>query len=194
MCCSCGTLGEFFCQRCNEQVSFQVQQRQLAGTRHQFFTRYIPVIQALFGAIKFNFSRQGLHTLAQRLTQTPYVLPTPYHCWVPVPSHPLRCYKRGGDVVTCLFDPFFKSHQLEKQALLKRKTYTSPLASKTRSERQQTVSDTIIYNTSIPKGPEQMPTVLLVDDIVTTGATMTACIAVLQQHGYHVDCMSIAYV
>ena len=65
---------------------------------------------------------------------------------------------------------------------LRRKRFTKPQFNLTRSARQANVADAFAVN------PRELPKIIhrivvLVDDIVTTGATLNACAKVLKQNG-----------
>lgn len=101
-------------------------------------------------------------------------------CIVPVPLHPIRERKRG----------YNQSEQLAKglsQAMkvpvcshnLVRSAYTDSQTSKGRMERWDNVSTVFTVHQ-----PEQLNNkhILLVDDVITTGSTLEACIDSLQKN------------
>ena|GEM_PF-675552 len=64
--------------------------------------------------------------------------------------------------------------------LLVRTRYTTPQAKLSREKRLQNLSSAFALNTSAPLPPSRS-LFILVDDVVTTGATLTACARVLKQ-------------
>jgi ComF family protein len=93
---------------------------------------------------------------------------------VPVPLHPLREYRRG----------FNQAHDLAVHLgvpvmpLLKRIIHTPSQIDLPRSERRMNVKDAFAV-----AGPMRVSTVVLIDDVSTTGATLEACACVLRNAG-----------
>lgn len=96
---------------------------------------------------------------------------------IPVPLHPKRQHKRGYNQAECIANGIAESMGIEVQAKnIVRNVATQTQTKKSRIERWQNVES--IFEL---KEPQQLKNknVLLVDDVVTTGATLEACAQVL---------------
>lgn len=102
---------------------------------------------------------------------------------IPVPLHPKKFKKRGYNQV----EKFAKEIALALQAeyvddVLKKQTNTSSQVYKNRLERWTNPKERfVLQNKHKIKGKY----ILLVDDIITTGATLEACIAILNSEENH---------
>ncbi len=96
---------------------------------------------------------------------------------IPVPLHPKRQHKRGYNQAECIANGIAESMGIEVQAKnIVRNVATQTQTKKSRIERWQNVES--IFEL---KEPQQLKNknVLLVDDVVTTGATLEACAQIL---------------
>ncbi len=92
---------------------------------------------------------------------------------IPVPLHPKRLHKRGYNQAECIANGIAESMGIEVQAKnIVRNVATQTQTKKTRIERWQNVES--IFKLIEPKLLINK-NVLLVDDVVTTGATLEAC-------------------
>ncbi|WP_165838151.1 ComF family protein [Pontibacter arcticus] len=100
---------------------------------------------------------------------------------VPVPLHKIKLRKRGYNQSDCFATGLAEAMQLPWNAkALARTTYTSTQTSKTRFDRWQNVEQVFMVNL-----PDEVKDkrVLLVDDVLTTGATLEACAVALLDAG-----------
>ena len=100
---------------------------------------------------------------------------------IPVPLHKTRLRERGFNQSLLLSQVIFKLTNIPvKEKVLKRIRHTRPQSKLNVFERQQNVKDAFrVINSSAVKGK----TVVLVDDVLTTGATMRACAESLESAG-----------
>lgn len=111
---------------------------------------------------------------------------------VPVPLHQRKEKKRGFNQSEWIANGIAKV--LKKPVnttLLNRKIFTSTQTKRNRYERWQNVENVFVLN-----NPDEIENkhVLLVDDVVTTGATLEACaIHILKQPGTKVSIATLAY-
>ncbi len=109
---------------------------------------------------------------------------------VAVPLHPLKKQRRGYNQSECFARGLSKVLGIPYRELLVRKKFTSTQTNKSRLERLENVGDVFALNQGqVTQGLR----ILLVDDILTTGATLCACAQTLLQGGEkHVDLATIA--
>jgi Predicted amidophosphoribosyltransferases len=112
---------------------------------------------------------------------------------IPVPLHPKKQKKRGYNQSEWISLGLSDSLHLPVITnLLKRAVYTETQTHKGRMERWENVSDVfdIDLQPNIPEGSH----LLLVDDVVTTGATLEACARQLIEKGnFRVSIATIAF-
>ena len=109
---------------------------------------------------------------------------------VAVPLHPLKKQRRGYNQSECFARGLSKVLGIPYRELLVRKKFTSTQTNKSRLERLENVDDVFALNKGLVT---QGLRILLVDDILTTGATLCACAQTLLQGGAkHVDLATIA--
>jgi ComF family protein len=121
--------------------------------------------------------------LGERLRGTPVLDDEPV--LLPVPLHPVKQIERGYNQAEMLCRGIAEECALQLvPRLLQRSRYTrSQSASKLdRDERQTNMLNAFRVREDVLKEVKGRP-ILLVDDLITTGATMSECIAALNEHG-----------
>lgn len=105
---------------------------------------------------------------------------------VPIPIHPDKRRERGFDQAELLAQSFCQvaGLPLEKRGL-QRIRQTQALFSLSPQQRQQEVAEAFEIGAGFRRTPSG--TVLLLDDIYTTGATARAAVTALQRHGIRVS-------
>ena len=111
-------------------------------------------------------------------------------CLIPVPSHWSRLLKRGFNPADIIAIEFSKITNLPVYTILKRTKKTSYQKGKNICERLNNVRNAF----SCPKNNELLgKTIILVDDVMTTGATLNECASTLKNYGcLKVFCLTIA--
>jgi ComF family protein len=98
---------------------------------------------------------------------------------VPVPLHPRREYQRGFNQA----DDLARHLGLPVRHLLKRAVFTQSQIELPKHQRQENVRNAFALN-EVPGSRLPVPgTVVLVDDVSTTGSTLEACARVLKANG-----------
>jgi ComF family protein len=101
---------------------------------------------------------------------------------IPVPLSRTRLKERTFNQSALLSRPIAAYYSVEhSQSPLKRIIDTGSQVSRTRVERNNALEDAFLGNPAKLKGRK----VLLVDDIITTGATINHCASALKQAGAH---------
>lgn len=114
----------------------------------------------------------------------------PDDVWVPVPLHPLRLAERGYNQAALLARELSRSQRARVDTRrLYRVRHTEQQAKRDRHGRSHNVADAFRVRESATE-PRR---VVLVDDVVTTGATLAACIHALRAAGDEViGCLAVA--
>ena len=111
--------------------------------------------------------------------------------WVPVPLHPLRLAERGYNQSALLARELSRWSRGRVDARrLRRLRNTEQQAKLDRQERAANVASAFAVRQN-SRGPSR---VVLVDDVVTSGVTLSACIRALQAAGDRVvGCVAVAH-
>jgi len=159
------------------------------GMRHvevcQVLTGYSGAVRTLLHGLKFQRRRENAAPLAYLLSMADEAelagLPLQGGMAVPVPLAAERMEERGYNQVDLLFAQWCMSHGLtwETGVLLRRRP-TAPQWELDRRERAKNMKGAFFVN-----APSKIRnrSILLVDDIVTTGRTFEECAVALRQSG-----------
>ncbi len=118
----------------------------------------------------------------------------PGDVWVPVPLHPLRLAERGYNQAALLARELSRSaHGRVDARRLRRLRHTEQQAKRNRQGRTENVAAAFAARDLRGTG-RRGERIVLVDDVVTTGATLGACIGALRAAGDEIiGCMAVAY-
>jgi ComF family protein len=151
-------------------------------------------IQKVLHAIKYKHNR-ALAVLvgkwyAEDLLQNPIISKADFI--VPVPLHSkkfkIRGYNQSEEFAKGLSEGLNIPLNI---SILKRKEFTSTQTKKSKYERWENVED--VFELIFPETFKNKH-IILVDDVITTGATIEACCQLLQQiEGIQISVLSIAY-
>lgn len=109
------------------------------------------------------------------------LLDTQVDLMLPMPLHPKKQRKRGYNQATLLCKGIKKASNISfKEDILIRNTHTSTQTKKSRIQRWENVSD--VFSVA-DQSAILNKHILLVDDVITTGASTEACAATLLQNG-----------
>ncbi|HMQ00351.1 MAG TPA: ComF family protein [Cyclobacteriaceae bacterium] len=113
-----------------------------------------------------------------------------YDLIVPVPLHETRLRRRGFNQSTCFAEGISAGLQIPyNEKALKRVTPTQTQTKRSRIKRWDNVKEVFLIEN---KEELKNKNVLLVDDVVTTGATLEACAHELLKHAASVSIATIA--
>jgi ComF family protein len=210
-CMGCGAdqlqLKELLCARCLYQLPVTGFFDQPGNTIERIFYGRVPVIRAGAG---FYFTKssllQGLlielkyrnnpeagkllgRIIGRMLAASPRFSGKMF--LVPLPLHPEKEYKRGYNQATIICEGIAESwpQPLLTDAVIRRK-FTETQTQNNRISRWLNMQEVFAVSK-----PEQLAgqEVLLVDDVITTGATLEACAATMTAAGARVSIATVAY-
>lgn len=172
-CAGCGTPGALICEVCSSQAA-KPDPRQIPGLDHvaSAFAHQDPVRTALLTA-KLGGERRALRRLADALPPPP--VSNAVVTWVP-DTYSARL-ARGGSVAGSLAAAYSRKHGLRCLALLSMRSGKRDLGGAGRADRFKAVRG--VFHAARPSPS----VVILVDDVVTTGATASACAQALRAAG-----------
>lgn len=174
--CNKLTKGHATCQSCRSRLR-----------RVWWVSDYGSTTKKLIASIKLNRNRALARQLGVYSTDIlPYLPENTVVC--PVPTATRRVRKRGFDQADLLAQALARTKELSFATLLRRIGSADQIG-KRRSERFTQMQSSFRINNAkqVPKN------VLLVDDVLTTGATLEAAATVLRNAGVtHVDALVIA--
>jgi ComF family protein len=188
----------FLCQKCGQPQSskknsgacFTCEKSPLHFESLRSYGIYSGPLKKLILAFKYG----GLRPLAKPLGKTLLLAPKPAWQWseidalVPIPMHQKRFLKRGFDhtllLALSLQNELQKHFNLKipvRDSLLRLNFSTAHQAGASRKNRQKNLQNAISVPKETVKRLRLPPSrILLIDDVVTTGATLNACAQALQ--------------
>ena len=162
------------CHRC-QQTPFQA----LRGIRGVYF--YKDAIAKSIRALKYHGVRPLAPALARPLIDYITAHSQHFDALVPVPLHAERLAERGFNQSELLAASVAQALSIPMRAQwVQRTRSTQPQAKLSRSQRLQNVEDAFTPAAGLQLHHES---ILIVDDVATTGATLQACARALKQAG-----------
>ena len=141
---------------------------------------YNEVVRKFIHCLKYNNGRYLQHNLDLIFQQCKTQLQTfNQSTFVPVPLHYLRYWQRGFNQSTWIANTLARHCHGQVHQILHRKHYTRSQTSLTREARKVNVKG-VFFTKKRLNAAEQY---VLVDDVLTTGATLNACAEALWQQG-----------
>lgn len=114
---------------------------------------------------------------------------------VPIPLHPIRyfyrSYNQSAEIARHLI-PFYPSELHFSPNLLIRKNHTASMSGKNRKQRLRNVQNAFAIGKKPPADWQQRP-ILLLDDVMTTGATLQACADSLTSAGHQARIAALVF-
>ncbi|MEI9948133.1 MAG: ComF family protein [Pseudomonadota bacterium] len=180
-----------YCAECGEpQPLFDVD-REIAGVPLFAGARYAEPLVSAIHRFKYGSAPELCAALCRHSARGIDLLGIePGDVWVPVPLHPLRLAERGYNQAALLARELSHIQRARVDARrLCRVRHTEQQAKRDRRGRLQNVAEA--FHVRDRAAPPQR--IVLVDDVVTTGATLSACIQALRAAGDEVvGCLAVA--
>ncbi len=133
--------------------------------------------------LKYSDRTENAHILVQEMSRAGCVLLDQATLLIPVPMHRTKLWRRRYNQAALLAHGLSRRKGVPVLADgLERRRATRPLARLSAKERQREIADTIVVRARRKKRIEGQA-VLLVDDVLTTGATASVCTGALLKAG-----------
>lgn len=193
-CLACEALepaGSGYCAECGEPEPLFDITCHLAGVPVFAGARYAEPLASAIHRFKYGSAPELCGALCRHAARGIDLLGIePGDVWVPVPLHPLRLAERGYNQAALLARELSQIQRARVDALrLCRVRHTEQQAKRDRRARVQNVAEAFRMRARATE-PRR---IVLVDDVVTTGATLSACIQALRAAGDEVvGCVAVA--
>jgi len=138
---------------------------------------------ALVHEFKYGHQQHLRHPIAEWLAETlgdPRLCGRHFDAIVPVPLHPARERERGFNQAGLLAELLSERTAIPLQKALLRVRYTTTQTAYDRQERMENLKDAFCLRKNADVRDSRM---LLVDDVLTTGSTLSECARVLKDGG-----------
>lgn len=155
-----------------------------------------PAIKKSLRYFKYKGRKEYADFYAEKLLEVfPFLLsPKQISALIPVPIHKKRYQKRGYNQAAVLAEKLSSLSGIPViEDLLIRNKNTLPQNQLTFKDRRKNLHDAFTINTSSPHYQSLLQTVILIDDIYTTGSTADTCSYLLKEAGVvtvYVLCLS----
>jgi ComF family protein len=184
-CLGCGVEGTYCCARCANVIEPRYEPRlTLPGCELDCLLaacvyKERSLVARLIHQYKYRFSEELAEFFVTYLAPLLQKYFEPHHIiLVPVPLHPKRQRFRGFNQAELLCTTLSEQYDYQWVSALKRVRHTRPQAQLTRSERLANLNGAF----RVIENVEHL-SIVLVDDVATTGATLHACARALREAG-----------
>jgi ComF family protein len=190
-CVSCRAEGVWLCEKCREAI---VITEKLSTEKQNLTAPHLDGVTALFyygnnniskliGMLKYGSISELGEDIMKIISASNFDLPYNDFVLIPVPLHIRRQRERGFNQAMILANAFAKKLNYKICADLRRLTYTAQQAKLSAADRKVNLNGAFVFENTEAIVPER---VLLVDDVFTTGATMSECGKALKNRGVKV--------
>lgn len=186
-CVGCDRLFTFLCPNCYEQIDFltlPIKPKVKPNYLDQLIAccNYKPPISNLIKELKYNHVKDIALTCAQLVYYAANIPQT--DLITAVPLHPKRLKERGFNQAELIAKHLSTLTSTPYQNLLVRTKHTKNQASITDKEHRLANLHNIFSIQETFKDNSDNKSVLVIDDVTTTGATLNECAKVLKQHHF----------
>ncbi len=150
-------------------------------------------IQHVLHQLKYRQNKEAGYFLGKQLGRilSPYLSTSAIQVVCPVPLHPKKQKKRGYNQSEIIARGFSEITGIRLDILLQRTRYTETQTAKSKIDRWENVQH--VFQLTKPSDVTNQH-ILLIDDVITTGATLEACAqCLLKQGAATVSIAALAY-
>jgi ComF family protein len=181
-----------FCAKCSEPFFGAITQAfSCANCEHRVLHfdsavaayRSRGLVRKLIHEFKYGHHRHLRHPIAEWLGETmsdPRLRGRRFDLIVPVPLHPARERERGFNQATLLAELLSRHAAVPMRAVLERIRYTKTQTAHDRAERMENLRDAFRLRKNMNVRELHL---LVIDDVLTTGSTLSECARVLKEAG-----------
>lgn len=193
-CYGCGRMGEFLCDRCYGRLNFLLGEVKLNVKTEEIYldqVRALLTYDKLVAKMMHQFKYRGVKELGATFAYWLYqFLPLPeVDALVYIPVHRKRFQERGYNQAKLITAELAQYLGKPVLPVLKRTVYRENQArSKTATERQAKAADIFAVQGPIVEWRQKYPRLMIIDDVLTTGATINQAAKVLKKAGFAQVC------
>ena len=182
-CIGCGKFNTLICENCYQQINFyplaiQSELPNWSLEKIIVMAEYEGIVKKLIAALKYKNIKDVGQILARMIyysTNFPQV-----EAITSVPLHPKRHLQRGFNQATEIALELSKLTQIPFVKLLARTKHSQPQAKiSDKNQRLTRLKNTFALNLRV----EKLESVLIIDDVTTTGTTLNECGLILKKAG-----------
>jgi competence protein ComFC len=194
-CYNCGAMGEFLCDRCHSQLDFLVNpdirdqlfqsasSNEIALDHLYALVTYDELLGKMMHAYKYKGVRDLRDIFVHWLYQ--YLDLGQVEVITYIPIHRRRLTERGYNQATLIAETLAQKLNVPCLPLLKRTTYRQNQAlSHDKAERLAKAQGVFTLQHQICDTIKPTTAILIIDDVVTTGATISAAATLLKEFGF----------
>lgn len=182
VCAGCGRIGQVWCENCagilSQQPHAPIWRTLENGFPAAAAYAYEGVVRDAIHAFKFEGARELAELFAAPVAEAVRRSEFTMDVIVPVPLHAQRERWRGYNQAGLLADGLATHLGIPAAALISRERHTGTQVGRDLQARHEAIRGAFVVTENFTGAR-----VLLVDDVVTTGATLSACAAVLMAAG-----------
>lgn len=186
-CCVCSSASETpVCITCQHTLmnDLCIRKEKIDMDLTYLFSYTHPILNKWLHEIKFDGNDRAARELSAYLIRTGTLLTSfKVDIVIPIPIHPKKKRKRGFNHVDLILKEWILEHKVSYMDIVSRKKNTKPLFELSIEERHSELENAFELNSSYTPELLNDKTVCLVDDIYTTGATVSSVARLLNQYG-----------
>lgn len=169
----------YVCENCRHKVFLREEETYAAGDIDVLYVGYYYTskLRSLMHTFKYEYI-QGLGKHFAEGFRDEDLLNTKIDCIIPVPLHYKKLCQRGFNQSEIIAQEISKKIEIPVQNILLRNRKTKQQALLNRKMREKNVHKAFTLKTQ-----GEITSVLLIDDVYTTGATLQECARILKQSG-----------